>query len=256
MPGWQWRLPAVSAVAMVTATALLAAPAILHARPKPPRGPAKRVFVVGDSLAVGTRPYLGRFLRGWRVATSASISKHAPQGVAELRHRRRSPVAVVSLGTNDDPRAVGTFDHAVHTALSIAGKDHCLVWPNIVRPAVGGATYAGYNRVLSSADAGHDNLIVVNWARMVAHNPGWLGDDGVHVNATGYTARARGIANAVRRCRGVLAGQGPRTARQPSPPRQPSRGHSPGGSRTRATRLKTSRANRYTTGPGADEAGC
>jgi lysophospholipase L1-like esterase len=199
-------LPAVFALAAVMAAPLAPATTAAKARTKPSRGPAKRVFVVGDSLAVGTRPYLGRFLGGWRVATSASISKHTPQGVAELRHRRRVPVAVVSLGTNDDPHAVGAFDHAVHTALSIAGKDHCLVWPNIVRPAVGGATYAGYNRTLSNADAGHDNLIVVNWARMVARNPGWLGDDGVHVNAAGYTARARAIANAVRRCRAILSG--------------------------------------------------
>jgi lysophospholipase L1-like esterase len=164
----------------------------------------KRVFVVGDSLAVGTRPYLGRALGGWRVRTSASISKQAPQGSAELAHRHLPPVVVASLGTNGDPHAVSSFEHAVRTALGAVGKHGCLVWPNIVRPAVGGATYAGYNRVLDRLAAKRDNLRIVDWVTMAAHNRGWFGADGVHPNATGYMARARAIAKQVRRCRRSL----------------------------------------------------
>jgi lysophospholipase L1-like esterase len=164
----------------------------------------KRVFVVGDSLAVGTRPYLGRALGGWRVRTSASISKQAPQGAAELAHRHLPPVVVASLGTNGDPHAVSSFEHAVRTALRAVGKHGCLVWPNIVRPAVGGATYAGYNRALAQLAAKRDNLRVVDWVAMAAHNRGWFGDDGVHPDATGYIARARAIAKQVRRCRRSL----------------------------------------------------
>jgi hypothetical protein len=197
------RLGSSGAIALALAL-LLATSGSPAAGAKPHRGPAKRAFVVGDSLAVGTRPYLGRFLHGWRIATSASISKHAPQGIRELRRRGLAPVAVVSLGTNDDPRAIGSFDHSVRTAISIAGKRHCLVWPNIVRPPVGGTSYAGYNRVLARADTRHENLIVVDWTRMVSHHPSWLGDDGVHVNAAGYAARARAIAAAARRCRAGL----------------------------------------------------
>jgi lysophospholipase L1-like esterase len=36
---------------------------------------------------------------------------------------------------------------------------------------------------------------------MVRESPHWLGEDGVHVTAEGYQARARAIARAVRRCR-------------------------------------------------------
>jgi len=157
--------------------------------------------VIGDSLAVGTQPYLGRDLGGWRVRTSASISKNAVHGAQELSHRHLPVVVVASLGTNDDPHAVSSFEHAVRTALHAVGKHGCLVWPNIVRPAVGGATYAGFNRVLSGLASKHDNLRVVDWVAMAAHNRGWFGDDGVHPNATGYMARARAIARQVRRCR-------------------------------------------------------
>jgi lysophospholipase L1-like esterase len=166
----------------------------------------KRAFVVGDSLAVGTKPYLGSNLGGWRVRTSASISKNAVHGAEELAHRRRHlpPVVVASLGTNDDPHDVSSFEQAVSTALGAVGKHGCLVWPNIVRPAVGGATFAGFNHVLDQAAAKHDNLRVVDWVAMVAHNRAWIGSDGVHPDATGYMARARAIARQVRRCRRSL----------------------------------------------------
>jgi lysophospholipase L1-like esterase len=166
----------------------------------------KRLFVVGDSLAVGTRPYLPRYLHGWRIRSSVSISKHAPEGVSELARRGHSlpPVVLASLGTNDDPHSTGTFEAAVRKALRATGKRGCIVWPNIVRPAVGGATYAGYNNVLDRIAKNNDHLRVVDWAAMASHNRGWFGDDGVHPNATGYMARAGAIAKQVRRCRRSL----------------------------------------------------
>jgi hypothetical protein len=112
---------------------------------RPAAAVGKRVFVVGDSLAIGTKPYLGRYLHGWRVRTSATISKHAPQGASELARRSRHlpPVVVASLGTNDDPHAVSSFEHAVRTSLRAVGKHGCLVWPNIVRPTTVGRTSSG-----------------------------------------------------------------------------------------------------------------
>jgi lysophospholipase L1-like esterase len=166
----------------------------------------KRLFVVGDSLAVGTKPYLPRYLHGWRIRSSVSISKRAPEGASELarRHRGLPPVVIASLGTNDDPHAVSSFEGSVRKSLRAAGKHGCVVWPNIVRPAVGGATYAGYNRVLDRIARRNDHLRVVNWAAIAAHNRGWFGPDGVHPNAIGYTVRAGRIAKQVRRCRRSL----------------------------------------------------
>jgi lysophospholipase L1-like esterase len=179
-----------------------------------PAGPAsarrhatgKRLFVVGDSLAVGTKPYLPRFMHGWRIGSSVSISKHAPEGASEFARRGHSlpPVVVASLGTNDDPHATGSFEAAVRKSLRAVGKRGCIVWPNIVRPPVGGVTYAGYNNVLGRIAKHNDQLRVVNWAAMAAHNRGWFGDDGVHPDATGYMARAHAIAKQVRLCRRSL----------------------------------------------------
>jgi lysophospholipase L1-like esterase len=159
------------------------------------------VFVNGDSLAVGTRPYLPGDLGGFNVRQSTSISRHAPEGVELLRHLGKFPrVVVMSLGTNDDPRAIGAFRSAVRSTIHIAGRRRCVVWPNIVRPPVAGASYAGYNRVLAHENRRHRTLRVVKWTRMVRHHYGWLAPDGVHPNVDGYKARARAIAREVRRC--------------------------------------------------------
>jgi lysophospholipase L1-like esterase len=169
------------------------------------RARAPRVFVDGDSLAVGTKPYLPRELSGWPIRQSASISRHAPQGVALLRSmgRRLARIVVMQLGTNDDPRAIDSFRHAVRATMHVAGARRCVVWPNIVRPRVAGTSYAGYNAVLAAENRRRDNLFVVDWARMARRHRYWFGPDGVHPSATGYEARAAAIAAKVRACIGL-----------------------------------------------------
>lgn len=161
----------------------------------------RSVFAIGDSLGQGTKPYLPKALKRWKVDQSVSISRHAPEGVSILRKRGGLPGAVVfALGTNDSPGAVSTFKDALTDALRIIGKTRCLVVPNIVRPPVGGRSYAGYNAVIAKLDRRKKNFREVDWAKLVARNRGWLAADGVHVSATGYAARARAIAKQVERC--------------------------------------------------------
>jgi hypothetical protein len=164
---------------------------------------ARRLLVNGDSLAEGTRPYIPRELRRWSVTQSTAISRHAPEGAAVLRAYGRSLPRVihVSLGTNDDPRQVSSFRTAIQSVMDTAGPRRCVVWANIVRPPVAGASYAGYNHALAEESKPRENLRVVNWVRMVRENPQWLAGDGVHVSADGYQARAHAIARSVHRCR-------------------------------------------------------
>ncbi len=161
----------------------------------------RAVFAVGDSLGEGTKPYLPGALRGWKVSQSVATSRFVPEGVSIVRNRGGLPGAVVfALGTNDDPHNVSGFRNAIESVLSIAGKTRCVVVPNIVRPPVGGASYAGYNGALADLANHRKNLRVADWAGLVARNRGWLAPDGSHVNATGYAARARLIAHQVERC--------------------------------------------------------
>jgi lysophospholipase L1-like esterase len=163
---------------------------------------SRRLLVDGDSLAVGTAPYLPRELGRWTVIQSTSVSRHAYEGAAVMRAfgRRLPRVIHISLGTNDDPRSVDAFRSAIRDVMAVAGPRRCVVWANIVRPAAG-ASYAGYNRALAQESRPRENLRVVNWARLVRDNPHWLAGDGVHVSAEGYQVRARAVARSVRRCR-------------------------------------------------------
>jgi lysophospholipase L1-like esterase len=159
------------------------------------------VFAIGDSLGQGTRPYLPRALPGWKVSQSVSISRFVTEGVSIVRSRGGLPGAIVfALGTNDDAHNVTTFRNSVDAVVGIAGKTRCVVVPNIVRPPVGGASYSGFNQALAELAKRHDNLRVVDWAGLVSRNRGWLAGDGVHVNATGYAARAAAIAKQVEKC--------------------------------------------------------
>ncbi len=163
---------------------------------------ALSLLVNGDSLAEGTRTYIPRELPEWQVRQSTEVSRHASEGADVMRrYARRLPRVIhVSLGTNDDPNQTGAFRAAVREVMDVAGERRCVVWANIVRPPYGGVSYRGYNRVLAREDERRDNLRVVNWVRMVRRHPEWLADDGVHVSAAGYRARARAVARSVRRC--------------------------------------------------------
>jgi len=169
----------------------------------PPASAAERSLLVnGDSLAEGTKPYIPRELPSWRVMQSAAVSRHAYQGDEVMRRygSRLPRVVHVSLGTNDDPGDLDGFRDAIADVMRVAGRSRCVVWANIVRPPYRGVSYRGYNRVLADEASRRANLRVLNWVRMVRRHPEWLADDGVHVSARGYQARAEALARSVRRC--------------------------------------------------------
>src|SRR6185503_16887333 len=96
--------------------------ALVAASPGPAAG-SRNVLSYGDSLSVGTDLFLGRYLRGWNVRSSASISRHADEVPDALRaYGRYLPhVIVVSAGTNDDPGRISSFARIVRRTLAIAG---------------------------------------------------------------------------------------------------------------------------------------
>jgi hypothetical protein len=183
----------------------------------------RSLLVVGDSLTVGTRPYLREFLRGWRIHQDVSVSKQVSEGPAALRRwgRHLPRVVFVNLGTNGDPRGVGLFTSALRRTMRIAGPKRCVVWSSIVRPPVGGRSYHGLNSVLARQARRRRNLIVFRWARLARRHPGWFGPDRVHVTATAYRIRARAMARQIRNCRAEALQR--RHGRAPGRPRSPRR---------------------------------
>src|SRR6476661_4458158 len=87
---------------------------------RPGRVPGSRtLLVVGDSLTVGTQPYMQRNLRRWHIHQRVAISTQVTQGPGILKsYGSRLPrVIFVNLGTNGDPRATGTFLQAVRRTM-------------------------------------------------------------------------------------------------------------------------------------------
>jgi lysophospholipase L1-like esterase len=169
----------------------------------PPASAAEQSLLVnGDSLAEGTKPYIPRELPDWRVTQSTAVSRHAAEGDDVMRRYGRGLPRVihVSLGTNDDPGDVNGFRDAIADVMKVAGRARCVVWANVVRPPYRRVSYRDYNRVLADESTRRGNLRVLNWVRMVRRHPEWLADDGVHVSAAGYRARAKAVARAVGHC--------------------------------------------------------
>ena len=163
----------------------------------------RSLLVVGDSLTVGTKPYLHEFLRGWRIHQNVTISKQVTEGPGDLaRWGRHLPrVVFVNLGTNGDPGGVGLFVTALRRVMRIAGPKRCVVWSSIVRPSVGGRSYHSLNAALARQARKRRNLIMFRWVRLAHRHPGWFGPDHVHVTASAYRVRARAMAKQIRQCR-------------------------------------------------------
>ncbi len=74
--------------------------------------PARKAYVNGDSLGVGTASHLRAVLRRWRLNQTYDISRRLDsRTIADIRARRArlAPVLVISLGTNHDPRGGAQF---------------------------------------------------------------------------------------------------------------------------------------------------
>lgn len=196
------RLLLPSLVAALTACVLLPAAAFAQLVAVNPSSP---VLVVGDSLAVGLRPYLAEHL-GADVAWDAKSGRTTPQGLVALRAALKAvqPKAVViSLGTNDgsDPLR---FQNRIDRVLSTIGADRCVVWTTIYRPARKGP-YVALNSVLAREAARFDRLHLVDWSTAVTRRAVTL-PDGLHPDSAGYEYRSKMIAKAVKNDCGTTIG--------------------------------------------------
>lgn len=155
--------------------------------------------MVGDSLNVGTDPYLREALPHWDIDAHDREGRSTEEGLDVLRERRSSlaPVVVVSLGTNDAEGSESRFRELVDEAVALVGPGRCLVWATIVRD---GAERSGFDDVLRDAADANTNVRLVDWASLVAENEDVLAGDLVHGTPAGYARRAQATADAVRTC--------------------------------------------------------
>jgi lysophospholipase L1-like esterase len=178
--------------------ALLALLAVLGTGAGQARADERDVLVVGDSLAVGTQPFLPAELGDRNIVADVENGITTPQGMRLLRMSLRtlSPkTAVFQLGTNDggDPRR---FANRVRRTLALLPRDTCVVWSTIIRPRRKG-DYHGINRVLHKLKRTERRLVIVDWEHAVKGGAVFL-PDGLHADPDGYRYRSTMIADAVR----------------------------------------------------------
>jgi lysophospholipase L1-like esterase len=155
------------------------------------------VLIVGDSLAVGTMPYLDGMLTDRNITWDAVNGRTTPQGIHALRADLRAvepQAVVVSLGTNDgaDPRR---FTRRLRRMLGQLSPNTCVIWTAIVRPRRKGP-YRELNRALRAEAERDHRLVVINWDHAVKRGTVVL-RDGLHATAEGYRYRSLKIAQAV-----------------------------------------------------------
>jgi hypothetical protein len=177
----------ILATAAVAATCLAA-----------PAAQAASVLVVGDSLEVGSGPYLRHLLPG--VTVDAEKGRTSSEGVRVLASRLDPSVEVIvfPLGTNDSPSNAGGLAANLAAVRQMAG-DRCVVVATISRPPVGGVSVGAINRVVEQF-AGRPAAQVADWRTVVASIPSLLVGDRVHATGDGYSVRATLLAEAVQGC--------------------------------------------------------
>jgi len=168
-------------------------------------GGGTTVVVIGDSLAVGMAPALQGLLPGRPVLVDARIGRPLDEGMAVLAGSDPPRASFAySLFTNDDPVRIEQLDAAVRSSVASLGPHGCAVWATIVRPKVGGRTYARVNarlRALALDPGLSGRLLIADWAQAVrGHRKQWLTQDGVHGTVAGYLARAQLYADALASC--------------------------------------------------------
>jgi hypothetical protein len=159
------------------------------------------VAYVGDSLGVGTVPYLRSEMSGVTIDDDSEIGRPSSAGLPILREKMAAnpDVVVFDLGTNDDTANPDALASDLAAARQIAGS-RCMVIATLNRPPYNGVPVTGLNRAVSSFAAADGNVALVDWHARAQADPSLLIADGVHPTPEGYALRAKLFAAAIRSC--------------------------------------------------------
>jgi hypothetical protein len=205
---------------------ILAVAAVLSASPAGAQEAGGPVLVVGDSLEVGSAPYLRQALPGIPLEVDAERSRSSSAGLRVLATELRPDheAIVFALGTND--LSAATLASNLAAAQALAGG-RCLVVATIARPSQRGSSTAELNRAVEDF-ASRSGAQVMDWRSAALSTPGALGRDRIHATGQGYALRGSLLAEAVQGCLlggdvgGLPAPEDP-DVRIPEPPREPRR---------------------------------
>jgi hypothetical protein len=156
------------------------------------------LYAVGDSVLLGAEPYLRTTLAGWDVRLDGRVSRGVPEGfeLVRVNRDRIGDVLVLVLGHNYG--GGGRFGPWLEAVLAQTSDVQRVV---LVTVTEWSPAQREVNRAIRAAPARHDNVVVADWAAVVAANPQFLRDH-VHTSRSGAIALANLVA--------VMAGPSPR----------------------------------------------
>lgn len=158
----------------------VAAPTPAPKKPSPPR-PAGKTLVIGDSLGVGTVPYLRK--AGVLLEADVVGGRSSASGIEALRRKLATGTygrIVLDLGTNDTS--------AAQLVASVRKAQRLAPGARIFIPTVNGPQAAAKNAALRQLPG----VTLVNWAMA---SGGLLSPDGIHATGSGYAKRAAILKN-------------------------------------------------------------
>jgi lysophospholipase L1-like esterase len=158
--------------------------------------PPHRVFVVGDSLTVGTQPWLRAAMhrRGWTLAgVDARVGRPVSEGLAVLRAHRASlpPVVLLALGTNNLGATSQDVKSWLQSARRIAGT-RPIVWVNLCLNDTQQPRLRGFHAINAALVkyAPRFGIKVADWCRYAGRHGVTNGPDGIHYGPDAYRVRA------------------------------------------------------------------
>lgn len=159
-----------------------------------PPGPPGRnsVFVLGDSVFLGTTAAIPSALPEWLVTYDAVGNRRLAQGIDVLAARRGQigEAVVVHLGNNFIEGERGTYATQIDEAMAVLQDVPRVVWVTVSEVS---ESRVAINQAIREAAARWPNLRVAEWAPIIGARPE-LSWDGLHLTPTGRREMAALIA--------------------------------------------------------------
>lgn len=156
--------------------------------------------MIGDSLTVGTQPYMPDAIGEAKVTIDATGGIPLAEGMRRYDAVAEKPrVVEMALFTNNQPEAIeelrGAIEKTVDDARARGGK---VVWATIHGLQRWGNYDAVNAMIRDYAAKNADVMGLVDWEKMVQEHPEYLAPDAIHGTAAGYEARAQAFVAAAR----------------------------------------------------------
>ena len=150
------------------------------------------VYILGDSVILGTQYVIDATLAGWKVTLDAKVSRRMDQGLDIVRSKGGAlgRVVVVHLCTN---WFGGDYGAAADELIAMLNAVDRIIWVTCV-PWVGEINAA--NEAIKALPGRYSNVAAVDWAA-IAGTPGYTSGDGLHLQGVGQNALADLIARAI-----------------------------------------------------------